>query len=141
MALDQKGGALSTAAVREKIKQLETDLAEQGVALFPSTAVGQRAHSLWCKIRPHLLRGGSIDVKCSNLKLAWHREELRRARSLLVGLQLIRPRADGLYVLGRGQVAVPRFPSGMRSLWLQPGQNTIGIALLRPLAAPPLKTV
>jgi hypothetical protein len=33
--------------------------------------------------------------------LSWHREELKRARSVLIDVGLIRRRADGLYVLGR----------------------------------------
>jgi hypothetical protein len=90
-----------TADLREHVRQLEADLADQGVALYPNTAVGQRAHSLWCKIRPHLLRGGAVYVTCSTLNLGWHREELRRARNVLVQMGLIRPRVDGLYVLGR----------------------------------------
>jgi hypothetical protein len=107
MRLDQKcehesdGSERSLSTAREKVRQLEADLVDQGIKLFPNTQVGQRAHSLWGKIKLHLLRGGSVDVRCSTLKLAWHREELRRARSLLVGLQLIRPRSDGLYVLGQ----------------------------------------
>jgi hypothetical protein len=33
--------------------------------------------------------------------LSWHREELRRARAVLIEMELIRQRADGLYLLGR----------------------------------------
>jgi hypothetical protein len=111
MTLDEKGGFFSTTAARERVRQLEADLVDQGIKLFPNTQVGQRAHSLWGKIKLHLLRGGSVDVRCSTLKLAWHREELRRARSLLVGLQLIRPRSDGLYVLGQYD------PLSLRACW------------------------
>jgi hypothetical protein len=91
---------LSTADLRGQVKQVEADLADQGVALFPSTVVGQRAHELWRKIKPHLLRGGAVDIKCSILKLAWHREDLRRAKGVLVEMGLIRRRGDGLYAAG-----------------------------------------
>jgi hypothetical protein len=86
--------------LRERIRLTQADLARQGVALFPCTSVGQRAHTLWKKIRPHLLRGGAIQMTPSSLKLGWHRQELKRAREILVEMRLIRPRADGLYVLG-----------------------------------------
>ena len=35
------------------------------------------------------------------LKLDWHREELRRARTILMEMDLISPSVDGRYVLGR----------------------------------------
>jgi hypothetical protein len=91
---------LSTADLREQVKQLETDLADQGVALYPSTVVGQRAHALWCKIRPDLLRGGSVQITPSALGLTWHRQELKRAREVLVEMGLVRRRTDGLYLVG-----------------------------------------
>jgi hypothetical protein len=101
MQPDQKDGSLSTAAVREKIKQVEADLADQGLALFPNTKAGEHARILWLRIRTHLLRGGSVDVKCSPLNLAWHRMEVKRARDILLQMGLVRPRPDGRYVLGR----------------------------------------
>jgi hypothetical protein len=102
MSLDQKecDGFFSTAAAREEVRKLEADLVDQGIKLFPNTQVGQRAHSLWGKIKPHLLRGGAVDIKCSILKLAWHREDLRRAKGVLVEMGLIRRRGDGLYAAG-----------------------------------------
>jgi hypothetical protein len=90
-----------TADLREHVRQLEADLADQGVALFPNTAVGQRAYSLWYKIRPHLLRGGAVEITPSTLSLSWHRQQMKRARDLLVEMRLIRPRPDGRYVIGR----------------------------------------
>jgi hypothetical protein len=33
--------------------------------------------------------------------LEWHREELKRARNVLIEMELIKRRQDGLYVLGR----------------------------------------
>jgi hypothetical protein len=92
---------LSTADLRGQVKQVEADLAGQGVALFPSTVVGQRAHSLWLKIRTQLVRGGAVQITPSALGLNWHRQEMKRARHVLVEIDLIRPRVDGLYVLGR----------------------------------------
>jgi hypothetical protein len=56
-----------------RFRQLEADLADQGLALFPSTAVGQRAHSLWLRIR---------------------------TQEVLVEMGLIRSRPDGRYSLG-----------------------------------------
>jgi hypothetical protein len=100
MQPDQKDGSLSTAAVREKIKQLEADLADQGLKLFPNTRAGQRAHLLWCRIREPLIRGVGVQITASTLRLRWHRQELKRARDVLVEMRLIRTRADGLYVLG-----------------------------------------
>lgn len=42
----------------------------------------------------------TVEITASALKLDWHREELRRARTILIEMGLIRPRADGRYVLG-----------------------------------------
>jgi hypothetical protein len=86
--------------LRNQVRQLEADLTGQGVALFASTAVGRRAHALWRKIRPHLLRGGSVDISPSALGLSWHRMELKRARDILLQMGLVRPQSDGRYALG-----------------------------------------
>ncbi len=85
----------------ESIRKIETDLLDQGIKLFPPTRSGERAQSLWLKIKPRLLRGASADITISALNLDWHREELRRAKSILIDMELIKPRADGCYVLGR----------------------------------------
>jgi hypothetical protein len=92
---------LSTADLRGQVKQVEADLAGQGVALFPATRNGARARRLWDRIRSQLLRGAAIQITPSVLDLNWHRQELKRAREVLVGMGLIRPRSDGLYVLGQ----------------------------------------
>jgi hypothetical protein len=88
-------------SLHDKIRELETDLRGQGIALFPNTRSGQHAELLWRKIKQHLLRGGAVHITTSILKLEWHREELRRARNVLVEMELIKSRIDGLYVLGR----------------------------------------
>ena len=41
-----------------------------------------------------------MEITASALKLDWHREELRRAKTILVEMELIKPSADGRYVLG-----------------------------------------
>jgi hypothetical protein len=87
--------------LHEKIRKLETDLREQGIALFPNTRSGQHAELLWRKIKRHLFRGGAVQIRRGVLKLDLHREELRRARSVLIQMELIKSRIDGLYVLGR----------------------------------------
>jgi hypothetical protein len=84
-----------------KIRQLEVDLTAQGLKVFPSTKVGRRAHHLWLKLRPHFLRGGSAQITPMAVGLTWHRQELARARDVLVEMALIRRRQDGLYVVGR----------------------------------------
>jgi hypothetical protein len=86
---------------RDKIRHLEADLVDQGVTLFPNTRAGQHAQLLWRKIKQHLLRGGAVQITTSVLGLAWHREELKRAKQVLVEMGLIRRRTDGFYVLGR----------------------------------------
>jgi hypothetical protein len=103
MTLDgQKGDrCFATATARQMVRQVEADLMDQGIALFPSTAAGRRAQALWYKIKPHLLRGGSVDITPSTLDLDWHRQELKRARDVLVTMGLIRRRRDDFYVLGR----------------------------------------
>jgi predicted nuclease with RNAse H fold len=103
MSLDQRDWdkPLSTAKAREKVRQLEADLLDQGIKLFPKTKAGVRAHALWRKIRLHLIRGGSVEITPSALSVSWHTQELKRARDVLVELELIRPRSDGHFVLER----------------------------------------
>jgi hypothetical protein len=43
----------------------------------------------------------AIEMTPSGLALDWHRQELKRARDILVEMGLIRQRADGRFVLGR----------------------------------------
>ena len=87
------------AELKVEISRLQRDLETQGLKLFPHPRVGARAHALWCKIREHLSRGHAISITSSRLGLRWHREQLRRARITLVGMRLVKPRADGLYVI------------------------------------------
>jgi hypothetical protein len=87
--------------MRDKIHELEADLGDQGLKLFPNTRSGQHAYHLWRRIRHHLFRGGAVQITASVLKFHWHREEIRRARNVLIEMELIRRRTDGLYVLGR----------------------------------------
>jgi hypothetical protein len=89
------------AQMRDRIRQVEADLYEEGVKLFPSTRAGHHAQLLWRKVKQHLLRGGAVQITASVLKLEWHREELKRARNVLIEMELIRQRTDGIYVLGR----------------------------------------
>jgi hypothetical protein len=91
---------LSTADLRGQVKQVEADLADQGIKLFPNTKVGQRAYSLWLKIRTQLVRGGAVQITPSALGLNWQRQEMNPPRHELVEMALIRRRADGLYVIG-----------------------------------------
>ena len=85
----------------ERIGQIEADLHDQGVKLFPNTRAGHDAQVLWRKIKQHLFRGGAVQITASVLRLSWHREELRRARNVLIAMELIKRRSDDLYVLGR----------------------------------------
>jgi hypothetical protein len=87
--------------LREKIRAVQTRLLDEGVRLFPSARAGHHAQLLWRKIKQHLLRGGAVQITASVLKMDWHREELRRARNVLIEMELIRRRSDGLYALGR----------------------------------------
>src|SRR6202795_1223804 len=90
-----------TADRRAEVRELEADLLNQGIKLFPTTKTGERARILWMRLRKHLLRGGSVEISPSALGLNWHRQEMKRVREVLVGMELIRPRSDGRYVLGR----------------------------------------
>ena len=85
----------------QKIREIEADLHDQGIKLYPPTTAGERARTLWRLIKQRLLRGAAVEITASALKLYWHREELRRARAILIDMELIKPRADGRYVLGR----------------------------------------
>jgi hypothetical protein len=87
--------------VRNNIREVRGDLTNHGLKLFPATQAGLHAHLLWCHIRQRLFLGGTIGITLSALQLRWHRQELKRARDILVEMELIRPRPDGLYVLGR----------------------------------------
>ncbi len=91
----------SLSDLRGQIRKIEANLLDQGSRLYPATRTGERARYLWLEIRPHLLRGGSVQIAPSGLGLTWHRQALKRARDTLVEMGLIRPSADGLYVLGR----------------------------------------
>ena len=85
----------------EKIREIEADLRDQDIKFYPPTTAGGRARTLWRLIKQRLLRGAAVEITTSALKLKWHREELRRARLILISMELIKPRADGRYVLGR----------------------------------------
>ena len=85
---------------RDTVREIEADLHDQEIKLYPSTKTGERARSLWRKIKPRLLRGGAVEITTSVLRLKLHREELRRAKAILIDMGLIKPRADGRYVLG-----------------------------------------
>jgi hypothetical protein len=87
--------------IRARITEVEADLHDQGIALFPASRGGHHAQLLWRRIKQHLFRGGAVQITTSALGLLWHREELRRARNVLIEIELIRLRDDGLYVLGR----------------------------------------
>jgi hypothetical protein len=89
------------AQTRDRIREVEADLHDQGVKLFANTRAGHHAQLLWRKVKQHLFRGGAVQITTSSLKLGLHREELRRARNVLVDMELIKRRPDGLYVLGR----------------------------------------
>lgn len=84
----------------KQIRELEANLREQGITLFPLSRDGHRAHLLWQKINQHLFRGGAVQITAGVLNLAWHRQQLKRARQVLVEMELIKRRSDGLYVLG-----------------------------------------
>jgi hypothetical protein len=85
----------------DKIRELEADLHDQRLKLFPNTRAGHHAQVLWRKIKQHLFRGGAVQITTSTFGLSWHREELRRARNVLIQMELIKRRSDGFYVLGR----------------------------------------
>lgn len=86
---------------KEQLRKIEADLLDQNVKLYPATEAGERARTLWRRIKQQLLRGTAVDITASALKLNWHREELRRARAVLIDMELIKLRGDGRYVVGR----------------------------------------
>jgi hypothetical protein len=49
-------------------------------------------------IKPRLRRGAAVELTSSALKLGWHREHLRRARTILVRMGLIKSTPDGRFV-------------------------------------------
>jgi hypothetical protein len=81
-------------------RKIEADLTDQGIKFYPPTTAGERARTLWRRIKHPLLRGASVEITVAAVKLEWHREELRRARTILIDMNLIKPRADGRYLLG-----------------------------------------
>jgi hypothetical protein len=85
---------------KKQLRKLEADLLDQGIKFYPGTKAGDRARTLWLLIKLRLLRGVPIRITISALGLDWHREELKRARSILVEMELIKRRDDGGYVLG-----------------------------------------
>ena len=86
--------------VQARHRKIEADLLDQKIRFYPPTTAGERARTLWRHIKGRLLRGAAVEITASSLKLDWHREELRRARTILISMELIKPRADGRYVLG-----------------------------------------
>lgn len=87
--------------MRDRFRKIEADLRDQNIKFYPHGRSGERARSLWRQIKQQLLRGAAVEITTSALKLDWHREELRRARAVLVEMELIKPREDGRYVLGQ----------------------------------------
>jgi hypothetical protein len=81
-------------------RKIEADLVDQEIKFYPPTTAGERARTLWRQIKERLLGGAAVEPTASALKLDWHREELRRARAILIEMGLVRPTADGRYVLG-----------------------------------------
>jgi hypothetical protein len=92
---------VSLSEIGKQTRKIKVDLLDQGIMLFPTTRTGERARSLWLQIKPRLLRGDAVEITTSALKLTCHREELKRARMILLDMGLIKPRDDGRYVLGR----------------------------------------
>ena len=87
--------------MHEQFRKIEADLRDQNIKFYPHGRSGESARSLWQLIKQPLLRGASVEITTSALKLDWHREDLRRARAVLIDMELIKPRADGRYVLGQ----------------------------------------
>jgi len=85
----------------KSIQQAEADLLREGVKPFPITQPGLDAYKLWHLIKQRLLRGLSLELTPTKLRLDWHRQKLKRARDVLVDLELIRQTQNGRYVLGR----------------------------------------
>jgi hypothetical protein len=86
--------------VQGRLRAIKADLIDQKIKPFPSGTAGRRARSLWREIRSRLRHGVVVEITGSALGLDWHRQELKRARDDLVQMDLIKPRADGNYMLG-----------------------------------------
>jgi hypothetical protein len=86
------------AEIRDDVRRVEDHLISEGISVFPATASGDRARLLLLKIKPRLHRGAAVELTNSALKFGWHREQLRRARTVLVGMGLIKPALDGRFV-------------------------------------------
>ena len=54
-APDTDGAGIAPSNLRAKIRNVEADLHDQGVSLFPASRDGHRAWLLWHHIKPHLL--------------------------------------------------------------------------------------
>ena len=91
----------SMSEMRGRFREIEADLRDQNIKFYPDGRSGERARFLWRQIKTLLLRGAAVEITTSALKLDWHREELRRARAILIDMELITARADGRYLLGR----------------------------------------
>jgi hypothetical protein len=87
--------------MQRRFRHIEADLTDQGIKFYPPTTAGERARTLWRHVKQQLLRGAAVEITASALRLDWHREELRRAKSILIEMELIKPRVDGRYVIGR----------------------------------------
>jgi hypothetical protein len=87
--------------MQKRFRKIEADLVEQGIKFYPPTTAGERARTLWRLIKERLMHSAAVEITISALKLDWHREELRRARSILIDMELIVRRGDGRYVVGR----------------------------------------
>ena len=83
------------------IQRVEADLLEEGVKPFPISQAGLSAYHLWNFIKQRLFRGVSLELTPTELKLAWHRQQLKRARGVLLDMGLIRQTEDDRYVLDR----------------------------------------
>ena len=87
--------------MQKRFRKIEADLSDQGIKFYPPTTAGERARTLWQSMKERLLGGAALEITRSALNLDWHPEELRRAKTILIDMELIKPREDGRYVLGR----------------------------------------
>lgn len=83
------------------MQRVEADLLREGVKPFPVNQAGLDAYNLWHLIKKRLFCGTSLELTPAELRLAWHRQRLRRARGVLLEMELIRRTESGHYVLGR----------------------------------------
>jgi hypothetical protein len=86
---------------KKQLRKIETDLLDQEIKLYPATMAGEHARILWRHIKLRLLRGAAVEITVSALRLHWHREQLRRAKAILIDMELIKASPDGRYVLGQ----------------------------------------